>query len=236
MEIRFVRFVYIFLLLGVSSIALANGKPLDSLAVAAGKEFKRIVVSEIKDKKVADSLWAEAQRLYTGPTRFYHNLEHISNFYDQLTKCKDQVSDWNALVTAAVYHDIIYGSEDRRDEERSAELAVDRLTAAGFPTAFVKKVEALVLATKAHALSEDNDTNLFNDADMSIVGLDREYYKRYVGNVRKEFSNSPNFDAGRKRVMQYFLNMPRIFKTDFFNKLYESSARENIKWEISTLE
>ncbi len=214
---------------------MANGKPLDSLAREAGKEFKRIIVSQTKDQKLADSLWTEATRLYTGPTRFYHNLEHISNFYEQLGKCKSQIADWNALVVAAVYHDIIYGSEDRRDEERSAELAVQRLTAAGFPVTFVKKVETLVLATKAHALSEDNDINLFNDADMSIVGLDREYYKKYVGNVRKEFSNSPNFDAGRKRVMQYFLNMPRIFKTDFFNKLYETSARENIKWEISTL-
>jgi predicted metal-dependent HD superfamily phosphohydrolase len=231
-----VRLVLIGLMLNVFCTAMAGKNPLDSLARDAGKEFKKIIVSQVKDKKTADSLWAEAERLYTGPTRFYHNLEHISNFYEQLKKCKKQIADWNALVIAAVYHDIIYGSEDRRDEERSAELAVQRLTTAGFPADFVKKVETLILATKAHALSEDNDTNLFNDADMSIVGLDREYYKRYVGNVRKEYSNSPNFDAGRKRVMQYFLNMPRIFKTDFFNKMYEASARENIKWEISTLQ
>ncbi|MDF2381234.1 hypothetical protein JMG10_07145 [Nostoc ellipsosporum NOK] len=208
---------------------------IDSTAKEAGIEFRRIIKEHTGSAAIADSLWAEAVALYTGPTRFYHNLEHISNFYIQLSKCRRQVKDWDALIVAMVYHDIIYGSSDHRDEERSAELAVEQVTKAGLPKEMVIKVDILIRATKAHALSQDMDVNLFNDADMSILGLDLPYYQQYVINVRKEYANSPNFDAGRKRVLQYFLKMPRIFKTDFFHQLYEEQARANINWEISTL-
>jgi predicted metal-dependent HD superfamily phosphohydrolase len=227
--------VTVLMLFSVSTVLAKSNSPMDSTAKEAGKEFKRIIKDRTKNSRIADTLWAEAVELYSGPTRFYHNREHLTNFYAQLGKARKAIKDWDALVIAMVYHDIIYGSEDHRDEERSAELAVKRLTEAGFDGEFIGKVDALIRATKAHALSEDNDTNLFNDADMSIVGLDRAYYQRYVQNVRKEYANSPNFDAGRKRVLQYFLNMPRIFKTDLFHQLYEASARENIQWEISTL-
>lgn len=223
------------MLAGISTVRANMNPPLDSTAAKAGKEFRKIITERTKNKKLADTLWAEACSLYTGPTRFYHTLEHLTNFYDQLNKARKSIRDWDALVLAMVYHDIIYGSDDHRDEERSAELAVKRLTEAGMPAGLIARVDTLVLATKAHAASEDNDINIFNDADMSIVGLDQAYYQRYVANVRKEYAKSPNFDAGRKRVLQYFLNMPRIFKTDLFYNMYENSARENIKWEISTL-
>lgn len=197
--------------------------------------FKAIVIKYTNSEPVADSLWNEAVRNYTGPTRFYHTLEHLDNFYRQLNTCREMIADWDALVIAMVYHDIIYGSADHQDEGHSAELAVQRLSTAGFPEEKVEKIRQLILATKSHALSEDMDTNYFIDADMSILGLDRAYYQRYVVNVRKEYANVPGFDMGRKKVLQYFLGMPAIFKTEHFKKRYEAAARENIQWEISTL-
>jgi predicted metal-dependent HD superfamily phosphohydrolase len=85
-------------------------------------------------------------------------------------------------------------------------------------------------------ISADNDTNIFNDADMSILGLDRETYTNYVKNIRLEYRHIPNFDTGRKKVLNYFLKMENIFKTLFFRNLYEESARKNIEWEITTIE
>lgn len=228
------RILFVLLPVLFTNAVIAQMK-IDSTAKEAGTEFRRIITGYTGSTATADSLWAEAVQLYTGPTRFYHNLEHISNFYNQLLKCRKLVQDWDALVLAMVYHDIIYGSADHRDEERSAELAVTQLTKTGLPKEKIVKVDSLIRATKAHALSPDMDTNLFNDADMSILGLDLPYYQKYVINVRKEYANTPNFDAGRKRVLQYFLKMPRIFKTDFFHQLYEETARANVNWEISTL-
>ncbi len=197
--------------------------------------FRTIIKKYSKSDKISGSLWQEVESNYTGKDRHYHNLEHLDNFYSQLLKCKDQIMDWETLVLAMVYHDVIYGSPDHRDEERSAELAVERLEQINFPEDKIEKCRELILATKAHALSKDMDTNLFNDADMSILGLERGIYKKYVQDVRLEYASSPQFDAGRKRILNYFLGMDRIFKTDVFYNLYESAARDNIKWELSTL-
>ncbi|MET0300524.1 MAG: hypothetical protein ABW036_12205 [Flavitalea sp.] len=199
------------------------------------KAFKSII-SEYASAEVADSLWAEIADQYSGPKRFYHTLAHLDNFYAQLLKCKNDLNDWQSAVIAMVYHDVIYHTPDRKDEERSAELAVLRLgKIPKFPKDKIDRINTLILATKAHGESTDNDTNLFNDGDMTILGLERSVYQQYVKDVRSEYNNVPGFDAGRKKVLQYFLDMKRIFKSDFFNKLYEASARENIRWEISTL-
>jgi len=197
--------------------------------------FKGIIMKFCKDPGRADSLWTEVENNYTGGDRHYHNLDHLDNFYNQLLKCRAETGDWETLVLAMVYHDVIYNSPDHKDEERSAELAVERLRSAKVPDDKIEKCRGLILATKAHALSADKDTNLFNDGDMSILGLDRNIYKEYVKNVRLEYGSSPQFDAGRKKVLKYFLGMDRIFKTEVFHNLYENAARANIQWELDSL-
>jgi predicted metal-dependent HD superfamily phosphohydrolase len=200
----------------------------------AETEFKRII-QQYTDGRTADSLWQEAAALYSGPKRHYHTLAHIDNYYAQLLKCKELVKDWESLVVAMVYHDAIYHSPDNRNEERSAELAVERLKATRFPKERIAFVDKLIMATKAHGESEDMDINLFNDADMSILGLQRDIYAKYVKDVRLEYGDTPAFDAGRKRVLNYFLQMKAIFKTPFFHQRYEQSARDNIAWEIASI-
>ena len=69
----------------------------------------------------------------------------------------------------------------------------------------------------------------------NMANTNNELETNYVKNVRLEYGNTPQFDQGRKQVLQDFLNMDRIFKTDFFYKIYEKSARANIAAEISTL-
>ncbi len=225
-----VVFIFLFILSQLSITVSAKGvSDSDTQKAFTG------IVARYSDINTANKFWSEAAALYSGSDRHYHTLKHLDNFYSQLLKCRVDVKDWETLVIAMVYHDVIYNSTDHKDEERSADMAVERLTAIGFPAAKVAFAKSLILATKAHALSEDNDTNLFNDADMSILGLDRDTYATYVKNVRIEYGATPAFDKGRKRVLNYFLGMERIFKTDTFYKLYEKSARENISWEISTI-
>jgi predicted metal-dependent HD superfamily phosphohydrolase len=197
--------------------------------------FQSIITRYTHDTALAGTLWTEVDTSYSGKNRHYHTLAHLDNFYTQLRKCRQEVADWETLVVAMVYHDVVYNSTDHRDEERSADLAVQRLQEIHFPAAQVEKCRLLILATKSHALSTDKDTNLFNDADMSILGLSLPVYQAYVTNVGLEYAQYPNFKAGRKKVLGYFLEMKQIFKTDFFHGLYEAQARQNIAWEISTL-
>lgn len=235
----FFRISLILLLAGTVHFVGAAQKPVQKNTQKArvpgpGKEFQQIIAA-YSNRATAKKYWKELASLYSGADRHYHNLEHLNNFYHQLMLCQAQVKDWESLVVAMVYHDAIYNSTDRRDEERSAELATSRLIKIGFPQEKTDLVKALVLATKTHAESSNSDINLFNDADMSILGQDRDTYMRYTRNVRLEYAATPNFDAGRKKVLNYFLSMKQIFKTAFFSSRYETAARANIAWEIATL-
>ncbi|MBL7760480.1 MAG: hypothetical protein JNK08_07275 [Sediminibacterium sp.] len=235
----FLRISLVLLLAGVVHFATAAQQPvqLDTHKThfpGPEKAFQQIIAA-YSNRATAKKIWKEVALLYSGTDRYYHNLEHINNFYNQLLLCRTQVKDWESLVVAMVYHDAIYNSADHRDEERSADLAVQRLTEIGFPQEKIHTVNTLILATKTHAGGNNDDVNYFNDADMSILGLDRDTYIRYTKNVRLEYLATPNFDAGRRKVLNYFLSMKQIFKTAFFRNLYETTARDNIAWEIATL-
>ncbi|MDX2245424.1 MAG: hypothetical protein SF052_01505 [Bacteroidia bacterium] len=83
-------------------------------------------------------------------------------------------------------------------------------------------------------MSPDNDTNLFTDADLSILGQKREIYHAYSTNVRKEYAIYPDilYNPGRKKVLQHFLAMEQIFKTPHFQEKYEAQARANLEEEL----
>ena len=93
------------------------------------------------------------------------------------------------------------------------------------------------MATKKHAVSDNSDTNYFTDADLSVLGQPWEIYSTYYKQVRKEYSLFPEliYVPGRKKVLQQFLQMERIFKTDFFYTKFELQAKENLKKELALL-
>lgn len=181
--------------------------------------------------------WAEIEKYYNNKKRHYHNLTHLENLLEQLSACKSQVKDWDSILFAVYYHDIIYNTLKKDNEERSALLAVKRLTAIRYAPGKCALCSQHILATKSHAISKNNDTNLFTDADLSILGAPAETYTAYTKQIRREYSLYPDFmyKPGRKKVLQYFLQMERIFKTTHFYNQYEIQAKENISAELQSL-
>lgn len=181
--------------------------------------------------------WAEIEQYYSSKKRHYHNLTHLENLLNLLLACKSQIKDWDSILFALYYHDIIYNTFKKDNEERSALLAVKRLTAIHYAPGKCALCSQHILATKSHAVSKNNDTNLFTDADLSILGAPTEIYVEYAKQIRKEYSLYPDFmyKPGRKKVLQYFLQMERIFKTDYFCQQYEVQAKQNISAELDTL-
>ncbi len=84
---------------------------------------------------------------------------------------------------------------------------------------------------------KNSDANYFTDADLSILGQDWEIYTQYYKNVLKEYAIYPNriYNSGRKKVLQHFLTMKNIFKTEYFYQKFEETARRNIQKEIELL-
>ncbi|MUV02920.1 hypothetical protein GN157_04285 [Flavobacterium rakeshii] len=188
-------------------------------------------------KDLSTALWQEIKEYYNHKSRKYHNLTHLENLYKEISFCKELIEDWDTVLFALFYHDIIYKSTRNDNEEQSAELAVQRLKEINYPEDKTERCRQMILATKSHLPVSDNDINLFTDADLSILGYDWSKYAKYYKQVREEYSFYPDilYKPGRKKVLKHFLSMSFIYKTDFFRSKYEENAKENIRKELTKL-
>ena len=171
------------------------------------------------------------------PSRHYHDLAHLDNLYAQLLPVWDHLQDPNAVIFAIAYHDLVYHVRSTSNERRSAERANEQLGAMGIDPRMIERCADHIRATAGHAISNDPDTNLFTDADLSILGATPDVYSRYAEQVRKEYAIYPDlfYKPGRRKVLANFLAMPRIFKTLHFKDRLEDQARINLRDELERL-
>jgi len=199
--------------------------------------FIELLENYTDDERLTEKLWTEIEKNYSGKKRHYHTLQHLDNLLIQLTEVKGEIQNWKAVLFSLYYHDIIYNPLKSDNEEKSAELAEKRMKQISVPDDMLELCKNQILATKAHSNSTDSDTNYFTDADLSVLGQSWEAYSVYYKNVRKEYSIYPDFvyNPGRKKVLNYFLTMDRIFKTDFFYGKFEIQVKQNLQKEIELL-
>ena len=189
------------------------------------------------DNQLIEDLWAEVAQQYASKKRHYHTLMHLDNLLYQLKEVKGLIQDWDTIVFSVAYHDVVYNTLKHDNEEKSALFAQKSLQKLSVPAAQTERCMAQIIATKSHQLSEDTDTNLLTDADLSVLGQDWPTYQQYYQQVRKEYGIYPDFvyKPGRKKVLRHFLDMEQIFKTDAFTLRFEVQARHNIEQELSEL-
>lgn len=199
--------------------------------------FTSMVLRHTNESKLINQLWQEIEAAYHDDTRYYHTLEHLQFVYNELLPVKQNIRDWDSVLFALYYHDIIYIPTRPDNEKKSADLAKERLESIHLPLIQIEKCMKMIMATKDHAISDEDDINFFTDADLSILGSSRSVYAEYCHNVRREYAVLPDsiYKAGRKTFLQKLLNMPAIFKTEHFCRKYEMTARENIGYELDKL-
>jgi predicted metal-dependent HD superfamily phosphohydrolase len=174
-------------------------------------------------------LLLELTRRYTEPHRHYHGLPHIAWMLDQ---ARELVLD-DDQVLAIWFHDAVYDVPGHDNEERSAALAVERLSAAGLPEARVRKIERIVLDTKAHVPTSEA-SKLVMDLDLASLALARPEFVKNGARIRAEYADidDATFTAGRRTFMEAFLARERIYWTDWGAAL-EDRARENLRLDLA---
>lgn len=197
--------------------------------------FIKLVSTYTSDQRKIEMLWSEIEFHYQEKHRYYHTLEHLSSLYDQLIPIKEDIVDWSSLLFTLFYHDIVYSPTSKSNEEDSARFAIKHLQEIGCQQQLINTCEEQILATKSHQKQDNKDTQLFLDADLSILGFKRDNYITYSKQVRKEYRVFPNvlYKKGRKKVIKHFLEMKSIYHTSHFNSLYEEQARDNLSWELT---
>ncbi|OJV53823.1 MAG: hypothetical protein BGO31_02720 [Bacteroidetes bacterium 43-16] len=198
-------------------------------------KFRNIARRVTDDEAQISFCWSEIEQAYRLPARHYHNMSHIEKMLVLLEEVREACTDPVALELAIFYHDIVYEAQRQDNEVQSAAIAVARLKELGFK--HTDKVAALILATQKHEESEDMDTNYLLDIDLSILGMEWPLYREYAEQVREEYRIYPDeiYNPGRVQVLKHFLNLPRIFKTDYYFHKLEEQARQNLSNEIALL-
>lgn len=202
-------------------------------------KWLELVLRHSEDEPLANALWITITEKYSEKNRFYHNLSHIDNLLVYAELLKEELTNCDNVLFAIWYHDIVYKSTKKDNEEKSALLAQKQLNLIKIDKANLEIIKKLIVSTKKHEvlLSENNDNAYFLDMDMSILGTDWNVYHNYLKNIRKEYALFPNFmyNKGRKKVLEHFLERENLYLTEYFKTKYEAHARENIKKEIELL-
>lgn len=199
--------------------------------------FLQLVNKYSKNKELAINLWLEIFTKYSEPKRHYHTINHLQDMMIDLKDVQSKIADWDTLLFSVFYHDIIYKASGSTNEADSSKLAMKKLAEIGYQAEKITKCANMILATKAHQFSKDNDTNYLIDADLAILGKSPYDYQKYSEQIREEYSIYSGFmyNSGRKKALQHFLQMETIYKTPHFSKKYEKQARINIANELEEL-
>lgn len=181
-------------------------------------------------------LLSELESAYGHPGRHYHTLSHLNNLVAELKPYQNQFACWDTIVLAIAYHDFVYDVAQRDNEEKSAQVAEQRLHGIEFPNEEIKRCAQFIRATQKHEPVQ-YEIDLFTDADLAILGADQERYSTYAADIRKEYAIYPDllYKPGRRKVLTHFLKMNRIYKTDEFYNRYEHVARQNLQAEFEVL-
>lgn len=177
--------------------------------------------------------------LYYGESgRYYHNLSHIQHVLEVLDELQPLAEDFSAIQLAAWFHDIIYNTRTPDNEIQSAVHAESVLMNLSIPIDTIRKVTQMILATAKHMNpTNDPDTYLLLDADLAILGGDETAFKAYCEAIRKEYEwvAGSEYRSNRIKVLERFLERPRIYHTPPLYERLEAQARKNLLAEIGRL-
>jgi predicted metal-dependent HD superfamily phosphohydrolase len=191
---------------------------------------------------ICEPLRAELICAYTATGRHYHDLRHIETLLGLADACADLIADREAVEAAIWFHDAIYDTRRRDNEERSAALAVARL-ARTTDEDRIARIAAMIRATAGHALPDSadaaaSDCALFLDMDLAILGAPPAEFDAYEAAVRREYDwvSEPQWKLGRRTVLSQFLARPAIYATRHFRASHEAAARRNLARAIGRLD
>ncbi|MEO0580812.1 MAG: hypothetical protein AAF135_01200 [Bacteroidota bacterium] len=190
------------------------------------------------EHKTAEDAWIFLTTHYRAPQRYYHTLSHIDHMLQVLEELDQIWKDVTAVQYAIWFHDVIYTAYRKDNEKRSAETALRFAENLPVSSTWREKVHQLILATQTHQLSsEDPDLPWMLDLDLMILGAEPEAYTAYTKAIRKEYRIYPDFlyRPGRAKVLDHFLQRPRIYYTDYFWEKLEGRARQNLEKERKQL-
>ena len=183
-----------------------------------------------------ESDYRRVRRAWGGMSRHYHTLGHLDACLHELDEARQHAERPGEVELALWFHDAVYRSWRRDNEQKSAELATSTLRAASIEV--LERIRQMVLATTHRDANLVGDTALVVDIDLSILGQQPEIYAQFERAIRREYwwVSRARYVAGRGAVLRKFLERAAIYHHAHFVDRYESQARVNIAAALAQLE
>jgi predicted metal-dependent HD superfamily phosphohydrolase len=185
-----------------------------------------------------DALRDQLLARYAEPHRKYHTLQHLGECIAMLARYPGEAEHAGEVGMALWFHDAIYEIGVPGNEERSAQWALDELTAAGAAPGVAARVHAMVMATRHDVAPQTADEQLLVDVDLSILGAAPARFDEYEAQVRDEYSAVPDavFSKRRRAILLGFLARQSLYGTPFFHALLEAQARRNLRRSVASID
>ena len=145
------------------------------------------------------SMWNESHRSY-------HNLNHLNDLISQINENKSNFSEkeYEKLMLAAIFHDVVYDPASQTNEEDSAKFLMECVVDTNKDILDVKQ---MILDTKTHN-STTNLSESFNKYDMNIVERDFDQLLEWENGIAEEYSVYPKeqYKEGRVKFLESLLD------------------------------
>ncbi len=207
----------------------------ENFILGKARKYWMTLMSALGNPKGSEAVLKELLVRYSEPHRYFHNLAHIVAMLDELELVDEKDS---AIAFAIWFHDAVYDSKAKDNEEQSAKLAKDSIKMMDLPDSLGEQVNDLIITTKHTAVPSNRAAHILVDIDLMILGKPEQEFDAYEVGIRKEYEwvPQPDFCTGRSKIIESFLNRPSIYSSELFRNKYESTARKNLKRSIKQLQ
>jgi predicted metal-dependent HD superfamily phosphohydrolase len=182
---------------------------------------------------------------WSAPDRHFHNLRHLAAVLHRVDELAEETHEPEVVRLAAWYHGAVFDADRKVAYETqggeqttaSAELARKQLTALGISSESADRVGHLVDTLARHKPDKgDFDSAVLNDADLAMLAEEPQRYKKYVADVRAEYSHIPLGDylEARIKVLSKLLQRPKLYASPL-GAAWEEPARQNVDAELHRL-
>jgi predicted metal-dependent HD superfamily phosphohydrolase len=184
-----------------------------------------------------EALYHQLVACYSEPHRKYHTIQHLNECFMHLEKVRSLAEHPEEVELALWFHDAIYDTSKKDNEQRSAAWARDSTLAAGVSSEPAERIYELIMATMPNGVPSGRDAEVLVDIDLAILGSDVARFDEYEVQVREEYSWVPEtlYRAARRKVLEEFTRRDWIYSTAPFRSEYEARARDNISRSLDAL-
>ncbi len=195
-------------------------------------------------------LEAEAGELvarWSDEGRRLHNTRHLINVLAHIDELAATAHDPDVLRVAAWYHGAalnrclsvkLKGADPVSAAGVCVNVTRERLTALGVSEDVVDRVaELLTFLARHRAPRTDVDAQVLVDADLAMLAVSPQEYKKFRENLRAEISDVDEvaYLEARRAVVKKLLSFDPLYQSPL-GEAWESAARANLEVELAKLD